>query len=104
MKLSNLHLRMIFFVTLIFISIFGLWGIGFGADFGTQTPSTEYVTVNDYPKISVNTVNLNLMVQATDLSYSLRGPKVEITRTYNSGDSQGLWTPVIGQPETGNKL
>ena len=38
--------------------------------------------------IIVNTVTLNMMYQATDLSYSGRGPGIAITRTHNADDSR----------------
>lgn len=38
------------------------------------------------PRISVNTVNLNMVIEDTDLSYTGRGPDIEITRTHNAND------------------
>lgn len=56
---------------------------------GTQNPHVENTT-DSCPgsSIIVNTVNLNMMYQATDLLYSGRGPAIEITRTFNADDSR----------------
>ncbi len=48
-----------------------------------ENPGGEF---DDPPSIFVNMVNLNLVVQNADLSYSGLGPNVEITRTYNADD------------------
>jgi RHS repeat-associated protein len=53
---------------------------------GTQVPNTHFDKTPVDPLLLVNTVNLNFVVQDTDLSYSGRGPSVEITRTYNGFD------------------
>jgi len=56
---------------------------------GTQNPNAENKT-DSCPGSSliVNTVNLNLIYQATDLSYGGRGPGIEVTRTHNADDSR----------------
>jgi RHS repeat-associated protein len=63
---------------------------------GTQTSNTEFEPTScsiggaragfGMPGLLVNTVNLNLVVQDTDLSFKGRGPSVSITRTYNADD------------------
>jgi len=55
---------------------------------GSQIPNTEFEKSCVNPALLVNTVNLNMVVQDTDLSYTGRGPSVNITRTYNADDSR----------------
>lgn len=52
---------------------------------GDESENVEY---DDPPAIWVNTVNLNMILKDTDLSYSGLGPSVEIVRAYNADDSR----------------
>ena len=58
------------------------------SDNGTQVPNTHYDKKCVNPVLSVNTVNLNLVVEETDFAYSGLGPGVHLTRVYNSDDSR----------------
>ncbi len=40
------------------------------------------------PELEVNLANLNLLLQDTDMAYRGRGPRVRLTRSYNSDDPQ----------------
>jgi RHS repeat-associated protein len=53
---------------------------------GTDVPHTPFDPTCVNPTLLVNMASLNLVVQETDLSYSGRGPSVEITRAYNADD------------------
>ena len=55
---------------------------------GTQNPHSNFDKKCINPTLLVNTASLNLIIQETDLSYSGRGPGVQITRTYNADDSR----------------
>ena len=56
---------------------------------GTDIPNLGCV-LNSCPasSLTVNAASSNLIYQDTDMSYSLRGPGVRITRTYNSNDTR----------------
>jgi RHS repeat-associated protein len=64
---------------------------------GTQIPNTFFErnscsigggTSPGMPSLLVNTTNLNIVVQDTDLIYSGRGPRIAIIRSYNADDSR----------------
>src|SRR6266404_2198253 len=67
-----------------------LHGRNFGPPDGN--PATRYeedpsqCPLPGLPRWSVNLSNFNFLVQDTDFSYSGRGPRVELTRTYNADD------------------
>jgi RHS repeat-associated protein len=55
---------------------------------GTEVPNTDFERDCVGSAIIVNTMNLNMMFQDTDLYYRGRGPHIAIMRTYNADDFQ----------------